>query len=360
MLPLKSGWWWRRPLLLWGPELASAFLTWPRPAPFPSISALRALTLFHRLCVADRSFLTLLDYCLAASNSKPLWDAISSGHLVRKTLYVCINEIFQKWSHLSFCHSADIPVFNFPETPSVQPLITLASDLYAARRQSLIFWTTENPGKTQGRSPSCPAGRSEVREPSRAQAARQTRLGFWTGSRDPGGLGMCFWQISCESSAPHRRPPPCLWGGRWTSLFPSCSSEPLVRTLRAAAVSFLSNARCLQVGPMWRQRWGNLPTTASGLSALGGQTVLGLGDCSAHCGMSNSIPGCREHPQLWTKTVPQTCPVSPGGGGHNRLRLEACRVAERVTGQAQDTSWYSDIRLTVSWPSDLGWVSQSP
>ena len=216
--------------------------------------------------MADRSFLTLRDYwcCLAAFSSKPLWDAISSGHLVRKTLYVCINEIFQKWSHLSFCHSADIPVFNFPETPSVQPLITLASDLYSARRQSLIFWKTENPGKTQGRSPFCPAGRSELREPSRAQAAWQTRLGFWKGSGDPGGVGMCFWQISCESSAPHRRPPPCLWGERWTSLFPSCNSEAPVRTLRAASVSFLRNAMCLQVGPMWWQQWGNFPTTASG------------------------------------------------------------------------------------------------
>lgn len=88
---------------------------------------------------------------------------------VRKILYIFTSAIFQKWSHLSFCLSSDISVLNFLETPSVQPLITLASDLYSVRWRSLIFQKT-NKEPTENPEPFyfLTSVQNGVREPSRA------------------------------------------------------------------------------------------------------------------------------------------------------------------------------------------------
>lgn len=59
------------------------------------------------------------------------------------------DEISQKRSHLSLCLSADSLVLNVLGTPSIQPLITLATALYSARCQPLIPWKTKE--RSRGR-----------------------------------------------------------------------------------------------------------------------------------------------------------------------------------------------------------------
>ena len=211
---------------------------------------------------------------------------------VRKTLYIFTSEIFQKRSHLSFCLSTDISVLNFLETPSVQPLITLASDSYSARCQSLIFWKTnkeptENPGPFS--SLTCSAE------------------WCWGAVKSFGRHCKCFLRFEravdiqavseCVSDKyefllPHLCLPLCLWGGSWTLLFLSSNSQALVRTLMSAAASSLIDSICLEVEPAGWQLWGDVRLlnlsvrhewhSGPGNSLFGG-TVLCIVGCLAAC-----------------------------------------------------------------------------
>lgn len=152
---------------------------------------------------------------------------------VRKILYIFTNEIFQKRSHLSFCLSSDISALNFLETPSVWPLITLASDLYSMRCWSLIFQKT-NKEPTENPEPFyfLPSVQDGVGSHWELRVALEISLGFWKGNFDSSHLRMCFWQICYEFLGSHFLS--ASWSMRWNrELFYSlpATARPLEGTL---------------------------------------------------------------------------------------------------------------------------------